>query len=184
VLDAFIALVADDGLEAVTLDRVAREAGVQRAVIRHFVGNRAELVKQAVGRIAERYEADIRALLGSRPGPDDLLDALFGDPWVTGFTRYDRAFDALLLEGARDPGTAAELRRAYATLLDEIAAVLHRQAPGADGALVRETAYAVLCLAEHNATMISLGHPPELSVAARRAAADLAARVLGPGPPG
>jgi AcrR family transcriptional regulator len=161
VLDAFIALVAEDGLEAVTLDRVAREAGVQRGVIRHFVGNRAELVRQAVGRIAERYEAGVRGLLGPRPSTDDLLDALFGDPWVTGFTRYDRA---------------------YAMLLNEIAGALRRQAPGADAPFVRETAYAILCLAEHNATMISLGHPAELSVAARRAATDLAARVVRPDP--
>jgi AcrR family transcriptional regulator len=177
VLDAFIRLVGEHGLEAVTLDQVAQAAGVQRSVIRHFVGNRAELVRQAIGRITEWYEAEVRAAVGAAPDVDALLDLLFGDTWTQGLGAYDRAFDALLLEASRDPGTASAVRRAYGMLLDEVAAALRRRSPAADDALVDGTAYAVVCLAEHNATMIALGHPPVLSGAARRAAAALVDRV-------
>lgn len=179
VLDAFIALVGEHGLEAVTLDQVAQEAGVQRPVIRHFVGNRAELIRQAVDRIAEVYEAEIRTVIGPSPDVGTLLDTLFGETWVEGVGGHDAAFDALLLEAAREPGTAAAVRRAYAVLLDEVASALRRHAPGADESMVRDTAYAITCLAEHNATMIALGHPMRLSAAARRAAETLADRVTG-----
>ncbi len=177
VLDAFIALVGDDGLEAVTLDRVAQAAGVQRAVIRHFVGNRAELIRQAVARIADLYEGEVRETVGASPDVPTLLDTLFGEPWVGGLSAYDRAFDALLLEAAREPEAAAAVRRAYRVLIDEIAGALRRRAPETDEVLVQDTAYAITCLAEHNATMMGLGHPPELSAAARRAAHDLAERL-------
>lgn len=178
MLDAFIALVAEHGLEAVTLDRVAQAAGVQRPVIRHFVGNRAELIRQAVTRISELYEGEIREVVGDSPDLATLLDTLFGEAWTGGLGAYDRAFDALLLEAAREPGAAAAVRGAYAVLIAEVAAALRRRAPAADESVVQETAYAITCLAEHNATMIALGHPGELSAAARRAAQHLADRTV------
>ncbi|MGF1645915.1 MAG: TetR/AcrR family transcriptional regulator [Kineosporiaceae bacterium] len=182
VLDAFLTLVGEHGLEAVTLDRVAQAAGVQRPVIRHFVGNRADLVRQAIGRLSEWYEAEVRTAVGAAPNVDALLDLLFGDTWTQGLSAHDRAFDALLLEATRDAGTAAAVRRAYAMLLDEVAAALQRESPRAGESLVRDTAYAVVCLAEHNATMIALGHPPALAAAARRAAAVLTDGVRAAGP--
>ena len=48
IVDSFIELVAVKGLEHVSLDEVAGKAGVQRAALRHFVGNRDELTAAAI----------------------------------------------------------------------------------------------------------------------------------------
>ena len=60
---AFIELVADKGLEHVSLDDVAARAGVQRAALRHFVGNREDLISAAIAKITRRALADIDANL-------------------------------------------------------------------------------------------------------------------------
>lgn len=44
ILDAFAACVARYGIDGSTLDRVAEEAGVTRALVRHYLGNRDEVV--------------------------------------------------------------------------------------------------------------------------------------------
>ena len=44
ILDALERCLARDGLVGTTLEAVAEEAGVRRPVIRHYFGNRDELV--------------------------------------------------------------------------------------------------------------------------------------------
>src|SRR5690242_13750632 len=98
ILDAFIELIAERGLESVSLDDVAAAAGVQRSVIRHFVGNRADLVRGATTRLAERYGALVGERLGKRPDLAGVVHDLFGEGWVSGMAVEDAAFGQLVRE--------------------------------------------------------------------------------------
>ena len=44
ILDAFERCVARYGLEGSSLERVAEEAGVKRSILRHYIGNRDEMI--------------------------------------------------------------------------------------------------------------------------------------------
>ena len=53
ILKAFRHCVAHYGLEASTLERVAEVSGLQRSLVRHYVGNRDDLVQQLAERVIE-----------------------------------------------------------------------------------------------------------------------------------
>ena len=170
IIDAFIHLIVRDGLDRVTLDDVARRAGVQRAAVRHYVGNRRDLIALAVEELTARYEERIRSVVGAEPTIDVLIDALFGSLWIAELVDVDSAFDVLVEEAARDESTRPLVRRAYDALLAEIEGALERSAPTSRLVDRRDTAYVIVCLAEHNVSMQQLGYPAARSAAARSAA--------------
>ena len=175
IVDSFIGLVARYGLEEVTLEAVAVDAGVQRAAARHYVGNRQELIVAAVDELTLRYQSSVRAAVGDQPSIERLLDALFGRLWVSELTDVDNAFDVLLQEAARHEPTRRAVRRAYETLLGELENALKRSRPLMSSLERRDTAYAIACLAEQNVVMQQLGFP-----VARSRAAKACARALVP----
>jgi AcrR family transcriptional regulator len=170
IVDAFIRLVAAHGLEGVTLDDVASEAGVKRAAARHFVGNRPELIAAAVEELTRRYRAMVEKAVGDAPSIERLIDVLFGRLWVRDLSDLDQAFDALLQEAARHEPTRAWVKQAYEALLDEVDRALARSRPSMGAPERRGAAYAIACLAEHNVLMQQLGFPAARSVAAKRCA--------------
>jgi AcrR family transcriptional regulator len=177
IVEAFIRLIAAKGLERVGLDEVAAAAGVRRPALRHFVGNRRELIEVTVAELCRRYEATIRGLAPGTPRAEQLVRALFSDDWVHGGADEDLVFNALLHEAARNEGTAGEIRRAYDVLLAEIESALRRDYPGAPSSEVRDAAYAITCLVEHNATMQHIGYPRARSAGTLAAALRIAHRL-------
>jgi AcrR family transcriptional regulator len=176
ILDAFIELIGERGLEAVTLDDVAGRAGVQRSVVRHYVGNREALVLEAAARLVDRYELVVREAVGSAPAIRRLIDHMFGRSWAASMDIEDRAFDELFAETVRHPELKDRLRRAYELLIDELAMAIRREQPTRSATDARQTAYQVVCLAEYNAVLQSLGLPEGQARAARRTALSLAGR--------
>ena len=172
VLDAFVGLIAARGLESVTLDDVAQAAGVDRTSIRHYVGNRRDLIWASVGLLSDRYEQATRAALGDSPSVDQWLEHLFGPGWSR--VTEDAAFDVLLQEAIRDDNLRERLRSSYDSLVESLADALGRAEPGAPRRATVDVAYAIVCLAEHNLTMQALGFPKTRATATRRAARALA----------
>ncbi len=170
IVDAFIRLVAANGLEGVTLDDVASEAGVKRAAARHFVGNRPELIAAAVEELTRRYRTTVEEAVGTAPSIERLIDALFGRVWVHDLSDVSHAFDALMQEAARHDPTRVLVKQAYEVLLEEIDQALERSRPSMSAAERRDTAYGIACLAEHNVLMQELGFPAARSAAAKRSA--------------
>ena len=86
ILDAFARCVARYGLEGSTLEHIAAEAGVKRTILRHYVGNRDELV-EALGRRVEReFLQATEALFAWLPATgriDKLVTVLFDPAWRT-----------------------------------------------------------------------------------------------------
>ncbi len=176
VLDAFVALVAAHGLESVTLDDVARASGVSRAAVRHFVGNRDELVRQSIVLLAGRYETAMTETLGEAPTVSALLDELCG-PWAEDLDDDDRAFHALLVESLTTVEGTATMRAAYDRLVGLVEGTLRRDHAGASPAAIRDTAYALVCLVEQHVTMRRLGFPRVRGRAVRAAAQVLVDRL-------
>jgi AcrR family transcriptional regulator len=174
ILDAFIELLADRSLESVSLDDVARAAGVQRSMIRHFVGNRADLIKGAVEVLAERYESLVHSHVGPEPSYARLVDHLFSDRWSSSMAREDAAFGQLLREAAHDDQTRGLVKEMYDRLLAELAAAVRRDHPAVSRKAARDHAYLVVCAAEHNVAMRGLGYAASQSRAMARALLRLA----------
>ena len=63
ILDAFERCVARYGLEESSLERVADEAGMKRSILRHYVGNREDLVQGLAERVVTKYRQNLREFL-------------------------------------------------------------------------------------------------------------------------
>ena len=112
ILEAFGRCVARSGLEATTLDDVAREAGLQRAMIRHYVGNRGTLVREATEHLAAQYWTRAVEVLDVERhafNADALLDFFFVGDYAFGMPEQNRVFDSLMCGAASDPEARALL---------------------------------------------------------------------------
>ena len=174
IIDSFIALVAERGLHAVTLNDVAERAGVLRPAIRHHVGNRDDLVTASFQPLARRYDERAERELGSSPSIDDVVGYLFGLAYTSGSDVDDQAFNALLGEARRNDDLATGIRTTYAATIDTIADAVRRERPRLAPAEARALGYQVLCLGEFNVDMQRLGFAVDWS----RSAADTARQIL------
>lgn len=177
-ITAFLSLIAERGLDTVTLDDVAHRAGMQRSVIRHYVGNRNELVVAALDELVDGYRSSVVETIGESPSIDVLLDHLFGAHWYRDQSTADRALDVLFHEASRSEAMRERLKTAYASLVTVVADALLLDANERSASLTSDeahaTAYAIVCLAEHNVDLQSLGFDPSNATSAHRAARMLA----------
>jgi AcrR family transcriptional regulator len=177
LIEAAIDLIAERGLASLTLDDVAAVAGVQRTVIRHYVGNRSDVLRAVADELISRYTTSIRAAVGTAPSVRAIVSHLFSTAWSTARARDDRALDELFREAARDDDTRARLAGAYQLLIDEIAGSIVREREGVQRTAAVDAAYQIVALAESNATLQQLGFPAARASAARRAAFDIVDRL-------
>ena len=100
ILDAFERCVVRTGIQGVTLEGVAKEAELPRSLVRHFVGNRDDMVEAVFERFTRRAEALWSGLSNRRPSIDEMLEFLVKEAFIGGGVgrlaselRYQRNFD-------------------------------------------------------------------------------------------
>jgi AcrR family transcriptional regulator len=177
ILDAVTQCVADYGLEGTTLERVAEASGFSRGHIRHYVGNREEMLAKCEERLTSHYIRRMReicdaALPGHRGAA--LVQFLFGEEWAP--AADNAAINALMWAAARDEGVRGHLRTGYLTIERIMARALRADYPHAPAAECASTAYALLCLAFAHSTLLELSFPSTR----RRAVLAVTARLLAP----
>ena len=178
ILGAFEACVLRYGLEGSSLERIAQEAGVRRSLIRHYFGNRNELTEALIAGVIERTVSvyrDVIRTAGAEGGTAALVDYLMGPAFPD--KRDDALIDALMAVSHRDERLRGQLRAKYQTFQQSIQRELRRAFPSADPAMVRATAYSLMCLAIGNAAMYDLELPARKHGDARRCATYLVARL-------
>ncbi len=170
---AYIELVADKGLQHVSLDDVAAQAGVQRPALRHFVGNRENLVSAAIAKITHGALADIDACLTAA----EVIAMLFDPNRMKSADALDRAWTELLPEAMRSRDTRAVVRENYDHLISLISNALRQEHPKASRSQIADTAYAIACMAEHNYIFQRLGYPQARVKGLKKTALALADRL-------
>ena len=65
ILDAFERCVARFGLEGSSLEAVAEEAGMKRSILRHYIGNRVDLIDALAERVVAKYRSYVQAFIDS-----------------------------------------------------------------------------------------------------------------------
>ncbi|MEM7479305.1 MAG: TetR/AcrR family transcriptional regulator, partial [Planctomycetota bacterium] len=80
ILDAFERCVARFGLEGSSLEHIADEAGMKRSILRHYIGNRDDLVEALAGRVVQKYRGYVDCFVesvSSKNRVNQLIDFLF-----------------------------------------------------------------------------------------------------------
>ena len=170
IVDAFIELVAERGLNGVTVDDVAKTAGVQRAAVHHYVGNREDLIAAASDELSRRYEVLMGMGASDAPTIAELIAMMFSDAVTRDGVVEARSWWALRAEELRRPEGRVVVRTAYDRGVDMVESAVRRQWPDAPAARARDLAYVIVCLSEQNFTFQQLGYPRARQLAARDAA--------------
>ena len=63
ILDAFERCVGRYGLDGSSLERIAEEAGMKRSILRHYVGNRTDLIHALTDRVVAGYRSQLQAFM-------------------------------------------------------------------------------------------------------------------------
>lgn len=147
IIDAVLRTLATYGISGATMDRIAAEAGMARGHIRHFVGNRDELL---VATALEVFGDGDRTFLPPEITTlDGALDYLFSEEFTA--PGSENAAVVSLLEASHTvPGIAEIMAHAYSTGQRSIAAMISTQHPHATEADCDRAAYGIMTVALGN----------------------------------
>ncbi len=153
ILAAFEACVVEKGLANTTLADVARAANQARPLVRHFIGNRRDMVACLIDRVLARGEAHLKSLGDASPEQvvDILLDQIFADP-VTNIVMIE-----LWQMSQRDDALRTQLVSVYARIIDQVSAHLAQGPDATDPGRRHDTAFTAVSLAIGAALFRKLG---------------------------
>mgnify|MGYP000206256033 FL=1 len=138
IMAAFTRCISKLGLEAASLDEIAKEAGMQRSLVRHFAGNREDLVSQVADYIASEFKyiwQEQSHLRQDDPSDDWLLNALFTPKPETQYQIMLPAFYALLSSAHRYPSVRVRMTQCFELYVTDLSLKLqarHLQASSND----------------------------------------------------
>ncbi|HIC81235.1 MAG TPA: TetR/AcrR family transcriptional regulator [Kiloniellaceae bacterium] len=177
ILEAFARCVARDGVEGASLQKVADEAGLARALLRHHVGNREELVLALAERFCRQSLAEMADLVAALPEKKRLetfIAALFAPGYAS--SGEDLKVGAALVNAAERRAELRERLRAWYGAFEKIVAEeLGRAYPKAKRGLRAEVASGIVGMAFSADSLTPLGDGKALFARSRRAALRLAA---------
>jgi len=182
ILDAYLTCVARFGLEGATQERVAAEAGVKRPLLRHYLGNRDEMLAALTEYVVEGFAETTRQLsdyLGKDGTPPDLIAALFADDH-TQDPRLMLAYQAMVTATNSYPDMREPLLQSYVDFLAMIGANLTRAYPEAGPERIHAVAQGIAASTLTLDAMLPIAPPEEwrneLRLSAEILVSSLAAR--------
>lgn len=169
ILDAFDRCAAVHGFAGATLQRVAQEAGLARALIRHNVGNREELEAAAIDRFFERSQEQWDALFTGLPShlkTQAVCDRLF----ARGESDHQLVLltQAIMVRAADDPALSARLSGWLDDILASLRAVVLQDKPDLGSAKADGIAGGLLSTYFNLVSFQILGELPSLESASMR----------------
>ncbi|MEM9533873.1 MAG: TetR/AcrR family transcriptional regulator [Pseudomonadota bacterium] len=174
ILEAYGRCIARYGVEGATLEKTADEAGLARALIRHNIGNKEDLLEAFIERFLATATASAMELFTSLPRRnrlDTLLKSLF-DPAYTDAEEVS-VTNALMTAAIDRPALAATLREWTDEFSLQIAKELETAFPNAGPGSITAAATGIAALYFHLDSMVPLG-----DVEALRAACIESAKLL------
>lgn len=175
ILQATARCVATFGLADLTLEKIAEESGMSRGHVRHYIGNREDLIVALATWVHSRTDDELESgLADAAEDLDSMLDYLYG-------AAFSEPSDenTIILELLNASRTNVDLRQAmlngYTETRKAIGETLARELPGVAADTIAETSYALLALALGNAVMSDLDRGGNSDRLVRQAAVQLLA---------
>lgn len=125
ILQAYEACVARYGLEGATQERIAEEAGVKRTLLRHYLGNRDDMIDALIDHVIDKFDAGTTLLIEVLPEKNripPLLDILYGH-FGASDTNQVAAIQALSAAADKYP----KVRRAILQSMDRLVAAVENE---------------------------------------------------------
>ena len=171
ILDAYERCIAVHGVAGATLERIAKEAGLARALIRHNVGNKDQLLDAFLDRFLSASAEDSARFFDSLPDEDRLavmidwlFDAQYADLHSVNVT------SALMIAASTRPELAKRLRRWTLDFIDDVKKQLTIVYSSADDEALDAVASGIAAIYFNQEALVSLGRMPGLLKSSKNAA--------------
>ena len=174
ILDAYGRCVARHGVEGATLEKTAEEAGLARALIRHNVGNKDDLLEAFLDRFLGSATEATDTLFESLPRDDrvaTMIKWLF-DPQYTDVQEVS-VTNALFTAAIDRPDLAVRLRDWTSEFVAKVGSELKDACPDADDDTIDAAATGISAIFFNFDAMIPLGGMSRL-----RRSSETAAKLL------
>jgi len=153
ILDALEACIIEKGIQATSLENIADKAGFKRSILRHYIGNRDEIICALSTRWSKKYTVQWQELLSWIPNEnssDNLIDAMFV---IGSKERVENTIigEALFSEAKRLPSIKQDQEKIMVAFIKHFSNILSTDFPNADSdkiELVSHGIYANYLLAE------------------------------------
>jgi AcrR family transcriptional regulator len=159
ILDAFEYCVLEYGLSNTTIKKIAQKAQVNKGTIHHYIGNKTDISKAWIERLADFNIVDIRNFLQERKSDMSLqsfVEYAF-DEWARHGHQKDLMIGALMTESAQDPSIQKSLLETYTSWINLFAEEIKMLYPDATKEKCHYIAYTIMSMAYGSAVMIWLG---------------------------
>ncbi|MBV1921373.1 MAG: hypothetical protein KUG73_11875 [Pseudomonadales bacterium] len=173
ILIAFEQCVAQYGIEGATLERLATQSGLQRSLVRHYVGNREELITALIDRFLSQTRISFGELFSHLTSLEDnqelmMINMLF-DPDYLDSTQTAVA-SALITYSGGHPDIANLLRIWIEDIESGITDVLKKSHENEEKTILQEIAAGVLGIYFNVDSLEILGNMAEFRNRSRRSA--------------
>lgn len=169
IIEAALRTISTHGITGATLDRIAEEARMSRGHVRHFVGNRDELLVETAQAFYFGEPGTTSILPPSVRCVDDAIEYLFGAEFTEPGSQNVIVFG--LIEASRgNPEIRQILVRAYTGAEQTIRDFLAVEHPTAPDELRAHVAEGIMATAMHNVFMNDIDASSTRNAAARAAA--------------
>jgi AcrR family transcriptional regulator len=169
ILDAFERCVARYGLEGSSLERVAEEAGMKRSILRHYIGNRDEMIVALANRVVSKYRGVFQEFLGQisdRNRTEQLLSYFFPHKPVES-TEDILVVEALIAAAEQYPDVRQLMFGYVDGLVGDLSQQLRLAFPNASKLECWNVAYGVVSICFNQESLSPMQLPPKYVRAAR-----------------
>ena len=172
ILDAFERCIVRFGIESSSLERIAEEANMKRSILRHYVGNRDDLVAALADRVTQQYRELFDEYVAGHSDLEpvqQLIGFLFpAKPLSTAQSLW--VLESLIAISA----TSADIRRKMFDYVDGLversATMLHQSYTNASKKDCWTVAYGVVSICFNQESLAALEPPSKYARAAEAAA--------------
>lgn len=176
ILDAMERCVARHGLDGTSLEMVAEEAGMKRSILRHYIGNRDDLIIALATRVTDKYHEQLDAMIDSLPDEgrvDALLEFYF--PTKQRHTTESLLVVEALIAASENFPRIREMMFGYVDrLVSSAAEQLRLEFPDTKPAECWNVAFGIVSACFNYESLLPLKLPPKYS----RAAKDCSRRLI------
>jgi len=165
IIAALERCIGKKGLESTTLEQVAQEAGTSRRIIRHYLGNREEMILTAINQIEKKHMDSAMEVMGDfqlEARLKSALNYLFGEKFNS--LPLNNLLAGLLASAVRgDDVVQGAMKRIYNKFHSTIEDELKRAFPRTERNDCRKAAFTIMTLAFGSGWMMQIGFSKQLT---------------------
>jgi AcrR family transcriptional regulator len=175
ILDAMERCIAKYGLQGTTLENIANEAGINRGLIHHYIGNRDEVIRMMAERLLKQYQNSFKDYAATRLESNhvDIVVDYYFHAWFELAPEDEAIIHALIAESERNPYIRKVLLKLYDGFETLISEELIQLFPKSSPDELHSVSYSLMSLAFAHASLTWLGLPQAKKADVRSVAANL-----------